>query len=49
MGVPKEILKPAQIKQADILLKEQKLFEHEGRYINKDYLLADEIALFLLV
>ncbi|MGD9718827.1 MAG: radical SAM family heme chaperone HemW [Sulfurimonadaceae bacterium] len=49
VGVPKEILKPAQIKQADILLKEQKLFEHEGRYINKDYLLADEIALFLLV
>ncbi|MDD2566563.1 MAG: radical SAM family heme chaperone HemW [Thiovulaceae bacterium] len=49
VGIPKEILSAKQTKQAELLVQEKKLSEHEERYINKDYLLADEIALFLLV
>lgn len=49
VGIEKSILNKSQAKQAEILLDEKKLIEENNRYINKNYLLADEIALFLLV
>ncbi len=47
VGIQKDIFTEEQRKKADILVKEKKLrFENE-HYFNNDFLLADEIALFL--
>ena len=47
VGVSKEILNNDERKRADILVDEKKLFFKDGRFYNYDYLLSDEIALFL--
>jgi len=47
IGVKKEILNPDEQKKADILTEEEKLSLDNEIYYNKDYLLADEIVLFL--
>jgi oxygen-independent coproporphyrinogen-3 oxidase len=48
VGVDISLLNEEELKRADILLKEGKLLKKEGRLYNSDYLIADEIALFLL-
>jgi len=47
VGVNQDILNKEEIKQAEILLNEQKFKLENNIFYNKDYLLADEIALFL--
>ena len=47
VGVPQNILNDTQMTQAAILLDEKKLQLKNSILYNKDYLLADEIALFL--
>ncbi len=47
IGVDKKILSAYQIQRAEILLEEEKLTFLEGKYYNPDYLLSDELALFL--
>ncbi len=48
VGVAPEDLTPAMRERADLLVREGKLTLHEGYYRNPDYLLSDEIALFIL-
>ncbi len=49
VGIDEHLLDDMERKRAQILLKEQKLhYDHEkSRFFNKDFLLADEITLFL--
>jgi len=47
VGIHKDELTPHELQQAQILTQENKLIEKEAFYYNPDYLLADEIALFL--
>ena len=47
VGVEQKILSAKERKQADLLLKEKKLTCKEGKYYNCDYLLSDELALFI--
>ncbi len=47
VGVTKSLLSQSEYKQAKILLEEKKLFYTDGIFYNLDYLLADEIYLFL--
>ena len=47
VGVEKEILNRCEIEKADILVENGKLRFENGRYFNTDYLLADEVALFV--
>ena len=47
IGIHKNLLSKNESKQAQILLKEGKLLLDRETYQNPDYLLADEIALFL--
>ena len=47
VGVDSMLLDKKERKQADILTQEGKLEFRNGRYFNPDFLLADEIALFL--
>lgn len=47
VGVDQEILNEEEKKKADILLEEEKLECKDGKYFNKEYLLSDEIALYL--
>lgn len=47
VGVNANILNENELKQANILVEEKKLNLKDGRYYNEDYLLADELALFL--
>jgi oxygen-independent coproporphyrinogen-3 oxidase len=47
VGVSKDILTDSEKIKADILQKEKKLHYKEGVFYNPNYLLADEIALFL--
>jgi len=47
VGVEKNLLSPNELKQAEILLDENKLTLEENTFYNSDYLLADEIALFI--
>ena len=47
VGVDESIFNKNEISRADILLKEKKLYLKNGIYYNLDYLLADEITLFL--
>ena len=47
VGVQKELLSDEEKIKASILQKEQKLLYQDGVFYNPDYLLADELALFL--
>jgi len=47
IGVKQEFLNKEEQKQADILVNEKKLMYQNDTYFNKDYLLSDEIVLFL--
>ncbi len=47
IGVDEKLLDNIERKQAEILTQEGKLHFKKGRYFNPDFLLADEIALFL--
>ena len=47
VGINKEILNKKELIQAEILAKEKKLYFKNGIFYNYDYLLADEIALFI--
>ena len=47
VGVAKSLLSQSEFKQAQILLQEKKLLLSEECFYNPNYLLADEIALFL--
>ncbi|MDX1296241.1 MAG: coproporphyrinogen III oxidase family protein, partial [Sulfurimonadaceae bacterium] len=48
VGVDADILDLEEKKRADILVEEKKLHFDKGRYYNPDYLLSDELALFIL-
>jgi oxygen-independent coproporphyrinogen-3 oxidase len=47
VGVEKKLLSQTEKKQAQLLLQEQKLSFNDGIFYNPDFLLADELALFL--
>ncbi len=47
IGVTQSLLSPSELKQAKMLVEEKKLLINKGRFYNPDYLLADEITLFL--
>ena len=47
VGVAQALLSKSELKQAQILVEEKKLHLIEDTFYNRDYLLADEIALFL--
>lgn len=47
IGVDKNILNSEELKRAKILVDENKLTKKDTTFYNKDYLLADEITLFL--
>ncbi len=47
VGIDADELSKEEKKRADILTKEKKLTKRENRFYNKNYLLADELALFL--
>ena len=47
-GVDPDLLPPSQRARCDLLEREGKLRLEKGRYRNPDFLLADEIALFIL-
>ena len=47
VGVEKNLLSANELKQAEILLDENKLTLEENTFYNSNYLLADEIALFI--
>ena len=47
VGVEKSLLSARELKQAEILVEENKLKLQENTFYNSDYLLADEIALFI--
>ncbi len=48
VGVNKNILNQNELKKIKILLDEKKIMEKDNRYFNKDFLLADELALFIM-
>lgn len=48
VGVSKEILDSSEIQRAQLLVDEKKLFFRNENYYNPNYLLSDEIALFIL-
>ena len=48
VGVDASLLKPEERRRAQILTEEGRLEERAGRYYNRDYFLADEIALYLM-
>ena len=47
VGVKKDILNKNELKKAELLVKEKKLNFKNDTFYNHDYLLADEIALFI--
>ena len=47
IGFEKTILNKHELKQVQILINEGKIYYKEDRFYNKNYLLADEIALFI--
>ena len=47
VGVEKNLLNANELKRTEILLKERKLTLKENTFYNNNYLLADEIALFI--
>ncbi|MCH9813153.1 MAG: radical SAM family heme chaperone HemW [Epsilonproteobacteria bacterium] len=48
IGVSKTLLTPTQLQNAMLLCDEDKLIECDEKFINPNYLLSDEIALFIL-
>lgn len=48
VGFYKDILTDSEKNRVDILEKEHKVMQKEGKIFNADYLLSDEIALFIL-
>ena len=48
IGVPKSILTPQMIKQADILVANNKLTYRYEVYYNREFFLSDELALFVM-
>jgi oxygen-independent coproporphyrinogen III oxidase len=48
VGVSADILTSSELQKAQLLVTEKKLFQRKNRFYNNDYLLSDEIALFLL-
>jgi len=48
VGVDGRILTSAMQTRAQLLVQEGKLIYKDGKYFNIDYLLSDEIALFIL-
>ncbi len=48
VGIKKDIFSSDELSRVNILLKEDKLFQKEDKLYNNDYLLSDEIALFIL-
>ena len=48
VGFDKKILNEKEISRVDILIKEKKVTEKNSKIYNFDYLLSDEIALFIL-
>jgi oxygen-independent coproporphyrinogen-3 oxidase len=47
VGVDKSMLSTAQLQKAQILIEESKLYTKDNRVYNKNYLIADEIALYI--
>ena len=47
VGIEEQILTPQERKRAEILVEAGKIYYKNKRYFNQDYLLADEITLFL--
>jgi oxygen-independent coproporphyrinogen-3 oxidase len=47
VGIDKNILNKSELKNTLILVKEKKLILLDGTFYNTNYLLADEIALFI--
>ena len=47
VGVHKDLLSTQELKQAELLLEEEKLSFSNETFYNKEYLLADEITLFI--
>jgi oxygen-independent coproporphyrinogen-3 oxidase len=47
IGIAEEIMNKEELKRAQLLVDEKKLYFQENTFYNKDYLLSDEIALFL--
>jgi oxygen-independent coproporphyrinogen-3 oxidase len=47
IGIRADIMSSSEKKQAEVLVQEKKLYREDGVYFNPDYLLADEITLFL--
>jgi len=47
LGFEKKILNPSELERAAILVQEQKLQESSTHFINTNFLLADEIALYI--
>ena len=47
IGIQSSILNKNELKQAELLVEEKKLTINNATFYNKDFLLADEIALFL--
>ncbi len=47
VGVKKEILNTAELERARMLVEEKKLFLQNNTFMNPDFLLADEITLFI--
>ena len=47
IGIQKKLLNKKELTQINILLKEKKLYLQNDTFYNYDYLLADEIALFI--
>ena len=48
LGIKAKQLNEGQRERADVLVREGKLYEEAGRYLNPNFFLADEIALFLI-
>jgi len=48
VGIDTDILNNNMRKHAELLINEGKLYKKDKRYFNTDYLLSDEIALFIL-
>ncbi len=48
VGIDAKMLTEAEKARCELLVKEEKVTFRDGRYFNNDYLLSDEIALFIL-
>ncbi len=48
VGFSREILNEKELKKVEILLQSGKILFKNGRFYNTNFLLADEIALFIL-